>query len=215
MFLLNARTLAAQSNDTLDVYFFKDINFSDTAVLSTDYFTNQILDYITYEQAQQPSGRQMWGVILGVDHVLQLSSENYQVYKHVYQFLIEGFSALGYNEAIDYMMRIPYFYTMNVTEQQIEEMESLAESYDRVKIGNKAPLIEGKTIYNDYFNEEKFKLFKNSIIQTSGEKIVYIFSTDNCVDESIQIDDKSIIKPIPSKIYEIYKEISDGIKRGE
>lgn len=70
-------------------------------------------------------------------------------------------------------------------------------------------------IYNDYFNEQKYNAFKDTVLKVNGEKVVYIFSTDNSVDESIVFDNSTVVKSIPSKIYEIYKEISDGIKRGE
>ena len=70
-------------------------------------------------------------------------------------------------------------------------------------------------IYNDYFNKEKFDEFKERVIKAEGEKVVYVFSFDNNLDESL-FDDKSInVKPIPEKIYEIYKEIAESIKRGE
>lgn len=70
-------------------------------------------------------------------------------------------------------------------------------------------------IYNDYFNEDRFTAFKKGVLETAGEKIVYVYSSDNTVDETL-FDDQSItVKPIPSKIYEIYKEIVEEIKRGE
>lgn len=70
-------------------------------------------------------------------------------------------------------------------------------------------------IYNDYFNKKKFDEFKERVIKADGEKVVYVFSFDNNLDESL-FDDKSInVKPIPEKIYEIYKEIAESIKRGE
>lgn len=70
-------------------------------------------------------------------------------------------------------------------------------------------------IYNDYFNETKFDEFRQRVLAVEGEKIVYIYSSDENVD-SILIDSKNVtIKPIPSKIYEIYKEIVEDIKRGE
>jgi len=70
-------------------------------------------------------------------------------------------------------------------------------------------------IYNDYFKKEKFDEFKKRVIKADGEKVVYVFSFDNNLDESL-FDDKSInVKPIPEKIYEIYKEIAESIKRGE
>lgn len=77
---------------------------------------------------------------------------------------------------------------MNVTEQQIEEMESLAESYDRVKIGNKAPLIEGKTIYDDYFN----------INEIDTDFVVVLFWSYSCEHcRSIMRDMKKFLREHP------------------
>lgn len=70
-------------------------------------------------------------------------------------------------------------------------------------------------IFNDYYSKEKFDEFKQRILKTIGSKIVYIYSSNNDVDPTL-INDKDVInKPIPSKIYEIYKEIVEEIKRGE
>lgn len=70
-------------------------------------------------------------------------------------------------------------------------------------------------IYSDYYNETKFKEFKQRVLSASGTKIVYIFSSDNNVDETLFEGIKDVeVKPIPSKIYEIYKEIVEDIKRG-
>lgn len=69
-------------------------------------------------------------------------------------------------------------------------------------------------IFNDYFNNEKFNEFKNSVLRTPGEKIVYVYSSDNNLDENLIVGENITVKPIPSKIYEIYKEIVEDIKRG-
>ena len=70
-------------------------------------------------------------------------------------------------------------------------------------------------IYSDYYNETKFKEFKQRVLSASGTKVVYIFSSDNNVDETLFEGIKDVeVKPIPSKIYEIYKEIVEDIKRG-
>ena len=70
-------------------------------------------------------------------------------------------------------------------------------------------------IFNDYYSKEKFDEFKQRILKTIGSKIVYIYSSSNDVDPTLINDKDVIIKPIPSKIYEIYKEIVEEIKRGE
>ena len=71
-------------------------------------------------------------------------------------------------------------------------------------------------IYSDYYSEEPFSEFIKLINSVEDTKIVYMFSTDNIVDEKLfeNVDDVTI-KPIPNKIYEIYKEIVEYIKRGE
>lgn len=70
-------------------------------------------------------------------------------------------------------------------------------------------------IYNDYYNADKFNEFKNRVLSANGEKIVYVYSSDNSIDETLIENSEVTIKPIPSKIYEIYKEIVEEIKRGE
>ena len=70
-------------------------------------------------------------------------------------------------------------------------------------------------IYNDYYNEDKFDKFLDAIKKTNEHKIVYIFSSDNTLDESLfeGIDDIEI-KTMGRKQLEIYKEIIEEIKRG-
>ena len=70
-------------------------------------------------------------------------------------------------------------------------------------------------IYNDYYNADKFNEFKDRVLSANGEKIVYVYSSDNNVDETLIDSGDVVVKPIPSKIYEIYKEIVEDIKRGE
>ena len=71
-------------------------------------------------------------------------------------------------------------------------------------------------IYSDYYSAEPFLDFIKLIDSVDGEKIVYMFSTDNVIDEKLFENINNItVKPIPSKIYDIYKEIVEDIKRGE
>lgn len=70
-------------------------------------------------------------------------------------------------------------------------------------------------IYSDYYNVQRFEEFKNRVLSAKGEKIVYVYSSDNNVDESLIEGNDIVLKPIPSKIYEIYKEIVEDIKRNE
>ena len=71
-------------------------------------------------------------------------------------------------------------------------------------------------IYNDYYSESQFEVFKNKVLSVSGNKVVYVFSLDNTVDKTIfeGLPD-IVVKPIPSKIFEIYQEVTECLKRGD
>lgn len=74
-------------------------------------------------------------------------------------------------------------------------------------------------IYNNYYDKLSFDKMMDKLSNLNKkENIVYYFSLDNNVDESIEnyVKDKiknATVKPIPSKIYEIYKKISDDLIR--
>ena len=70
-------------------------------------------------------------------------------------------------------------------------------------------------IYNDFCNEETFCEMKKSILSSKKPVILYVFSTDENLDGfDLSNLKNTVVKPIPSKIYEIYKEIVEEIKRG-
>lgn len=71
-------------------------------------------------------------------------------------------------------------------------------------------------IYNDFYSKKSFDELKDYINKINGEKCLYVFSTDDNTD-SIDASDLNnvVIKPIPSKIYEIFKDLTEQVKRGE
>ncbi|MCH3909931.1 MAG: site-specific DNA-methyltransferase [Bacilli bacterium] len=71
-------------------------------------------------------------------------------------------------------------------------------------------------IYNDFYSKKPFDEMKEKIKKETGKKILYIFSTDDDLSPFDLSDLTDVeVKPIPTKIYEIYKEIVEDIKRGE
>lgn len=71
-------------------------------------------------------------------------------------------------------------------------------------------------IYSEIYRKEQFELLKFAVNMACGEKIIYIFSNDNNIDPILLKElGNVIVKPVPSKIYEIYKETVEDIKRGE
>lgn len=148
----------AQMNDAL----LEKINFNDTTLINTEFLDFTLAEYIDSAQNQELTAEgQMYNYILAADNVLK-NCTTYPMYKYVYQYLINGFSELGANLVVDYMIRLPYLEYLGADDEQLNEIINIAESYNRVKIGCKAPDIECVTVDDKLFNlydvKEKFTI---------------------------------------------------------
>jgi adenine-specific DNA-methyltransferase len=96
-----------------------------------------------------------------------------------------------------------------------ENVFNLVEQTNKYFIYGDTDGLKEVFMFIDYYDKVSFDMFKNKIESSKAtEKIVYVFSTDNMVDERVFEGIKGIeLKPIPSKMYEIYKEIVQDIKR--
>ena len=142
-----------------------EIDFNDTTLIESDFMWKTIADYITAEQNKDTDpNNQMYNMILAADNVLSRSSTCYTMYKSVYQYLICGFSELGANMVVDYMMRMPYFEYVNPSVEQRDEIMEFASRFERVKIGKQAPDIHSNTIKNIEFTLSEIKSKKTLVL---------------------------------------------------
>lgn len=97
----------------------------------------------------------------------------------------------------------------------LENTFELVEKKDKFYIYQNSIISKRLFMYIDYFDEMSFKEFKNHIKNSNAKSnIVYMFSTDNVIDETLFFDLPGIeLKAIPTKIYEIYREITEDMKR--
>lgn len=133
--------------------FFNEVDFTDLSLIPTNVLTTKIIDFLSIQQvAGQTHDQQIMAIVLGIDNVLYRASVSFDMYKFVFQYLIEGFNVLGYEEIVDYMTRIPYSEELQCNENQYNELLSIVEFNSRVKIGSKAKNISGKTIFDEDFS---------------------------------------------------------------
>lgn len=137
--------------------FFNEVDFNDLSLIPTNVLTTKIIDFLSIQQTSgQNHEQQIMAVILGIDNVLYRASVNFEMYKFVFQYLIEGFNELGYEEIVDYMTRMPYSENLKCDENQYNELLSVVEFNSRVKIGSIAKNISGKTIFDEDFDMYNF-----------------------------------------------------------
>ena len=150
---LNLELDFQKQRNELIANFFNDVDFNDLSLIPTNILTTKIIDFLSIQQTSgQNHDQQIMAIILGIDNVLFRSSVNFNMYKFVFQYLIEGFNELGYEEVVDFMTRIPYLEELNCDENQNDELLNIVEFNSRVKIGSHAKNISGKTIFDDDFD---------------------------------------------------------------
>lgn len=140
--------MKGQADDSL----LDKIDFNDTTLIEGDFMWQTIAKYLTEAQNSNTNpNNQMYMMIMAADNVLNRSITSYQMYNAVYQYLISGFSELGANMVVDYLVRMPYLEYLNPTEEQRNAINAISEAYQRVKIGTQAPDIHAITINNQEF----------------------------------------------------------------
>ena len=133
--------------------FFNEVDFTDLSLIPTNILTTKIIDFLSIQQvAGQTHDQQIMAIVLGIDNVLYRASISFEMYKFIFKYLMEGFNVLGYEEIVDYMTRIPYSEEIDCTEEQYNELLSIAEFNSRARIGSVAENISGKTIFNEEFS---------------------------------------------------------------
>lgn len=142
-----------KQRDYLIVNFFNDVDFNDLSLIPTNVIADKTLDFLSILQtSEQDHDQRIMSLILGIDNVLHRATVNYEMYKYLFQFLIEGFNELGYEDIVDYMSRVPYSEEVDCTEEQYNELLSIVEFNSRVRLGSIAENISGKTIFNEDFD---------------------------------------------------------------
>lgn len=133
--------------------YFNNVDFSDESLIPTDVMTNKIFDFLSIQlTSEQNKDQQTMALILGADNVLNRATVNFEMYKFLYQFLFETFKELNINDVVDYLTRIPYSEEMDCSEEQYNELLSIAEFNSRARVGSIAKNISGKTIFDQDFD---------------------------------------------------------------
>ena len=201
-----------QRNDMI-ANFFNDVDFNDLSLVPTDVLTNKIFDFLSIQiTSDQNAEQQILSLILASDNVLNRATVNYEMYKFVFQFLIETFNELKINEVVDYLTRIPYSEEIDCNEEQYKELLSIAEFNSRARIGSIANNISGKTIFDEEFD---FNSIENDFT------IVYFwsYSCDHCretlKDLKLFLDENTNFSLVAVSVKGELKKIKNLVKKNK
>ena len=142
-----------RQREELITNFFNDVDFKDVSLIPTDILTNKIFDFLSIQLTNEQNEEQkIMALILGSDNVLNRAVVEYEMYKFVYQFLLDTFKELRFDDVVDYLTRVPYSEEIECTEEQYRELLAIAEFNSRASLGSVAENISGKTVFDKEFS---------------------------------------------------------------
>jgi peroxiredoxin len=82
-----------------------NVNFNDDGLIFSDAFTNKSIEYLTYYKNPQL----LMGLLekefeAAIDTILNKAKVNDIVYKHIVEYLLDGFKKFGFDNSVDYIV---------------------------------------------------------------------------------------------------------------
>ncbi len=148
------------------------VDFSDDGLIHSDVFTNKSIEYLTYyRNPQLPKELLEKEFMIAVDTILNKEKVNQKVYKHITEYLIDGFKKFGFEQCISYILDN---YVINddlcLDQASGSSIQRMIDQKKHLAIGALAPNIilpdaSGKPV---------------SLMAMTAEKILVVFYSTSC-----------------------------------
>jgi thiol-disulfide isomerase/thioredoxin len=139
-----------------------NVNFYDDGLIYSDAFTNKSIGYLTYyRNPQLPMGLLEKEFESAIDTILVKAKVNEIVYKHIVEYLLDGFKKFGFDNVINYIVENYVIKDEICLDEKLETaLERRIQQSKNFKIGNTVPNIiipdsTGSLIDLDKINSEK------------------------------------------------------------
>lgn len=104
--VIDTQIPADEQLDHLKSHFLDNVNFNDDGLIYSDAFTNKTIEYlIYYRNPQLPIELLEKEFETAVDTLLNKAKVNDIVYKHIVEYLLDGFKKFGFDNVINYIVQ--------------------------------------------------------------------------------------------------------------
>ena len=152
-------------------HYFDKTDFSDTLLIRSNILTSKIIGYLSLYQDKEMTKEVLEdNLLIGVDTILDKAMVNQQVYEFVIDFLIDGFTAVGFERGLEYLAE------QNQLEQFCENTERKTELAGKMELIKKLAI--GKTAPDFTATNLRGKQIKLSAIK--AKKTILVFWASWC-----------------------------------
>ncbi len=127
-------------------HYLEDVDFNDLGLIPTNVLTTKMLDYLSVTQGLQGFEDSELAFVVGLDRIFKQAKVNMTMYGFVLQYMLQGFTALGLSRVTEYLLNYPQLGEGEITAEEAAVLESLTEPYQKVKVGEKAPDIDERSL---------------------------------------------------------------------
>jgi len=108
--------------------------------------------------------------ISGVGLLLEKAKSDMKTYEYVLSFLLNGYTNMGKSQVVDYLLTYPKLFEGDISVEEGLRLDSITEPYQKVKVGAKAPDVEGVTIDGKNYH----------LYASEAKKILLVFWSTDC-----------------------------------
>ena len=159
--------LKAQSFDP-ETYW-QDVDFNDTTLMASKLLDDKMVDFL-YQYSCCDEERFDSLSVSGVGIILGKAKVNMRMYAYILDFLLNGYSAMGKSQVVDYLLNYPMLFEGEISMEEGQRLDSITETYQKVKVGAKATDFSGITIDGKPY----------SIYGSSAKSIILVFWSTDC-----------------------------------
>lgn len=146
----------------LKIHSLDNVNFYDDGLIYSDAFTNKSIEYLTYyRNPQLPMGLLEKEFEAAIDTILNKAKVNEMVYKHIVEYLLDGFKKFGFDNVINYIVENYVIKDDLCLDEKLEKtLERRIQQSRNFKVGSIVPNIiipdsSGSLIELNKINSEK------------------------------------------------------------
>ena len=112
-------------------------DFQDPAMIPTNVLTTKMVHFLEMSSDD---------FIKASDHILAMAKVDVNSYAFALEYLLKGFTALGLSGVTDYLLNFPQLAEGEITQEEGAMLQRITEPYQMVKVGAKAPNVQGLTV---------------------------------------------------------------------